>query len=99
MAKRKVIWTEKANLERKEILEYWINRNKSKTYSQKLNKLFIETVKQVAETPTIGRKTNYKNVRVKIVRDYLVFYRIDKTQIKVLAIWDSRRDENKFKIQ
>ncbi len=44
MAKRTIKWTEKANFERKEILKYWINRNESKTYSIKLNKLFVEAV-------------------------------------------------------
>ncbi|WP_447951045.1 hypothetical protein [Chryseobacterium koreense] len=56
MAQRKINWTEKANFERKEILEYWISRNKSKSYSLKLNKLFIEAMKQVAEFPRTGEK-------------------------------------------
>lgn len=99
MAKRKINWTEKANFERKEILEYWINRNKSKSYSIKLNKLFIEAMKQVAEFPTIGRKTDFdKNVRLKIVRDYLLFYEYDSKQVKVLSVWDVNRDENKLEI-
>lgn len=34
MAKRKIIWTKSAKLERNEILKYWINRTKSKTYSE-----------------------------------------------------------------
>lgn len=59
MAKRKINWTEKANFERKEILEYWINRNKSKNYSIKLNKLFIDAMRKVSENPTIGRKTDF----------------------------------------
>ena len=99
MAKRKINWTEKANLERKEILQYWINRNKSKRYSIKLNKLFVETLKKTAENPMIGRKTDFdKNVRVKIVRDYLLFYKFDDKQLKVLSIWDGNRDYNKLEV-
>ena len=82
MAARKINWTKEANFERKEILTYWINRNKSKTYSIKLNKLFRNTLKQIADNPKIGRKTNFENVRVKIVRDYLLFYEFDTKQIK-----------------
>ncbi|WP_260262906.1 type II toxin-antitoxin system RelE/ParE family toxin [Elizabethkingia occulta] len=74
MAARKIIWTQKANLERKAILEYWIERNKSKKLSIKLNKLIISTIKQVAETSGIGRKTDLENVRVKIIRDDFLFY-------------------------
>lgn len=92
--------TEKANFERKEILEYWINRNKSKTYSIKLNKLFVETMRRVADFPEIGRKTDFdENVSLKIVRDYLVFYECDESQIKILAVWDGNRDGSKLKIK
>ncbi|WP_312825340.1 type II toxin-antitoxin system RelE/ParE family toxin [Epilithonimonas sp.] len=99
MAKRKINWTEKANLERKEILQYWINRNKSKRYSIKLNKLFVETIKKTAENPMIGRKTDFnENIRVKIVRDYLLFYKFDDQQLKVLSIWDGNRDDNKLEV-
>lgn len=99
MAKRKVSWTKKANFERKEILNYWISRNKSKTYSTKLNKFFINTLEKVSETPTIGRKTEFENVRVKIVRDYLLFYEYDEKILKVLSIWDGNREENTLEIK
>ncbi len=99
MAARKIIWTQKANLERKAILEYWIERNKSKKFSIKLNKLIISTIKQIAETPSIGRKTDLENVRVKIIRDYLLFYEFDEDYLKVLALWDGRRDENSLQMK
>ena len=99
MAKRKINWTEKANFERKEILQYWINRNKSKRYSIKLNKLFVETIKKTAENPMIGRKRDFdENIRVKIIRDYLLFYKFDDKQLKVLSIWDGNRDDNKLEV-
>ena len=94
MVARTINWTKEANFERKEILAYWVTRNKSKTYSLKLNKLFIDTLKQIADNPTIGRKTDFENIRVKIIRDYLLFYDFDKNQIKVLSLWDGRRQDN-----
>ena len=93
MAIRKITWTEKANFERKEILDYWINRNKSKAYSLKLNKLLIQSLKQIAKNPTIGRKTEFENIRVKIIRDYLLVYEYDDMQVKVLTVWDGNRSE------
>ncbi|KUY17132.1 addiction module toxin RelE [Elizabethkingia miricola] len=98
MAARKIIWTQKANLERRDILEYWIDRNKSKKFSIKLNKLIVGTIKQIAENPGIGRKTNLENVRVKIIRDYLLFYEFDENYLKVLTLWDGRRDENSLQV-
>ena len=99
MAARKIIWTQKANLERRDILEYWIDRNKSKKFSIKLNKLIVGTLKQIAENPGIGRKTNLENVRVKIIRDYLLFYEFDEDYLKVLALWGGRRDENSLQMK
>ena len=91
---RKIVWTISANIERREILEYWIKRNKSKTYSLKLNKLIISTLKAISKNPLIGRKTEIPNVRVKIIRDYLLFYEMNATTIYVLSIWDGRRDKS-----
>ncbi|AZA80331.1 type II toxin-antitoxin system RelE/ParE family toxin [Chryseobacterium sp. G0186] len=93
MAKRKVIWTLKANIERKDILEYWILRNKSKTFSIKLNKLILYNIKLLSEHPTIGKKTNVENIRVKIVRDYLIFYGFSASELIVLSVWDGRRND------
>ena len=94
MAKRKIIWTATAKFERKEILEYWINRNKSNTYSKKLNQLFSEAVKLLSEHPKIGRTTNDGETRINIVRDYLIFYEFNEKELIIQSVWDSRRDEN-----
>ena len=98
MAARKIIWMQKANIERRDILEYWIDRNKSKKFSIKLNKLIVGTIKQIAENAGIGRKTNLENIRVKIIRDYLLFYEFDESYLKVLTLWDGRRDENSLQV-
>ncbi|HIC8808596.1 TPA: type II toxin-antitoxin system RelE/ParE family toxin [Elizabethkingia anophelis] len=89
---------QKANIERRDILEYSIDRNKSKKFSIKLNKLIVGTIKQIAENPGIGRKTNLENVRVKIIRDYLLFYEFDENYLKILTLWDGRRDENSLQV-
>jgi len=73
MAKQ-IIWSFKAQTNRKEILQYWFKRNQSKTYSQKLHFLFKEAVKLIAQHPNIGTPTEFKQVRSKVVRDYQIFY-------------------------
>ena len=94
-----IVWTEKANIERQHILEFWAENNKSKVYSLKLNKLFISTIRDLSNRPNLGRKTEFKNVRVKIVRDYLIFYEIIKKEILILSVWDARRDKKNLKIR
>lgn len=44
MAKRKIVWTNSAKFELKEILIYWTNKTKSITYSKKLSSLFTEAI-------------------------------------------------------
>ncbi|WP_374465129.1 type II toxin-antitoxin system RelE/ParE family toxin [Chryseobacterium sp.] len=95
MAKRKVIWTVKANTERKEILEYWILRNKSNVFSIKLNKLILYNIELLAEHLAIERKTDIERVRVKIVRDYLISYEFSNSELIVLSVWDGRREDKK----
>lgn len=78
MVAYKIIWTEKANRDRQNILNFWIQHNKSKIYSLKLHKLLISTIQEIAKRPDIGRLSEFENVRVKIVRQYLIFYSIKK---------------------
>lgn len=94
MAKR-IIWTYRAHHDRKEILLYWKKHNRSSDYSKKLNTLIKKAIDLIAAHPNIGRKTDVNNVRVKLVRDYLIFYEYDEEQIFILSIWDSRRDPEK----
>lgn len=39
MAKRAIIWTKTADIQLVGVLEYWVKRNKSTSYSKKLVKL------------------------------------------------------------
>jgi len=73
-----------------------MERNQSKTYSLKLNKLIKDTLQSLSQNPYIGRKSDYDNVRVKIVRDYLIFYSFNERELFVLSLWDSRRVEHKI---
>jgi len=96
MAKKEVIWSLRAQQDRLEILEYWINRNKSTLYSEKLYKLFKEATKIISEHPEVGKPTDIKGIRLKIIRDYLMIYEIHDNRIDILLIWDSRRDPKKL---
>jgi len=94
---KEVIWSLRAQTERKNILQFWIQRNKSKSYSQKLSLLFKIAVKLIKEHPHIGKPTDLKNVRVKIIREYLMIYELVDSKIIILSIWDSRQDPKKLR--
>jgi len=95
---REVRWSSRATQEWVEILNYWTKRNKSNTYSLKLNRLVEESMDVVVKAPEIGKPVDEPLVRIKIVRDYLIYYRVSPDYIDILTIWDSRRNPKKFKL-
>ncbi len=95
---KEVIWSRRALEERKEILSYWRSRNKSDSYSKKLNELFKESIKIIVDFPQVGILTDWRNTRIKIVKDYLIIYEVTEMQIHVLTIWDSRQDPQKLTV-
>ncbi|MFT6214412.1 MAG: toxin YoeB [Roseivirga sp.] len=95
---KQVVWSPRAQSERKSVLKYWLNRNKSKTYSLKLNLLIKEGISLILSNQEIGRKTDVPNVRIKIVRDYLIFYEVQNETIYILSFWDSRQNPEKLRL-
>ncbi|WP_309877009.1 type II toxin-antitoxin system RelE/ParE family toxin [Chryseobacterium sediminis] len=53
----------------------------------------LYNVRLLADHPAIGRKTDIENVRVKIVKDYLIFYEFSASELIILSIWDGRREK------
>lgn len=91
MAKR-VIWSQKARNDRRKILEYWEKRNGDKIYSKKLAAQFRKKVKYIVQYSHFGIETDMEDVRVTVCGNYLLFYEIDEKCVKILAVWDNRRD-------
>jgi addiction module RelE/StbE family toxin len=94
---RQIIWTERAQKERIAILSFWNNRNKSFIYSKKLNELIKESLQLICKHPLIGKLTDRVNVRLKILKDYLIIYEITANEIVVLSIWDCRQNPEDLK--
>ena len=99
MGKRKIIWTDRASLKLHDILNYYSQRNKSKTYSITLFKKFKLKLKMLVLTPEVGIKTNFPNVRGLIVGHFILFYEYDPERIIVHYIWDSRQNPENLKIR
>ncbi|MCK9451451.1 MAG: type II toxin-antitoxin system RelE/ParE family toxin [Bacteroidales bacterium] len=96
MAKRDVVWTKTADLQFVGILEYWLKRNKSNTYSKKLISLVSERTMQIIENPFISKSTDFKNIRVASLGNFSVYYKITEIQIIIVAFWDNRQDPKKL---
>lgn len=96
MAKRNVIWTKTADLQFIGVLEYWVKRNKSNTYSKKLLKLVSVRTKQIAKNPLIYKATDFKNVRVASLENFSIYYKVSDKEMIVTAFWDNRQDPKKL---
>jgi plasmid stabilization system protein ParE len=92
-----IVWANKARKDLFEILEYWVNRNKSKTYSIKLNFAFEKIIETIAEHPKIGKLSGYNDIRFGILKPYLIAYQEFKSEILIITIWDTRQDPEKLK--
>lgn len=94
--RRKVVWTDAAKADFKEICNYWNNRNRSNRYSQTLRELTTQRIRDVANFYPIGANSDFVNVKFVLVRDYQVFYQIFVDKILILSFWDGRQDPQKL---
>ena len=99
---KRLIWTEKALLTRKEILEYWNEATGNKDYSVKLDSKIEEITNLLLLFPELGKRISNFDGRFILEGDYSVVYKIEKGDtywdVKILQVWDTRRDPDKLKI-
>jgi plasmid stabilization system protein ParE len=96
---RKIVWTTFARQSRTAIFLYWNNRNKSTTYSKKLNFLFQESLKQLQLFPESSIESTNKNIRLQIASHFYLIYFVSDKQITVLDIWDTRQNPSNFPVK
>ena len=89
---RKIIWSVNARKIRKKILKYWTKRNRSNSYSIILNKLFEKSSSQIAEFPYSGILITNQIYRGKLVKDNYLLYKVEEGAVRILFIWDCRKD-------
>ena len=65
---KEIVWSKRALTERFRILEYWINRNRSSRFSEKLDKLFLRKIELLSLHPFIGKRTTSESIRIKIAK-------------------------------
>lgn len=93
---RQIVWSRRAQNDRKAIFTYWNKANKSKVYSTKLNALFVLAVEFVAKNPHTGKMTSRNDVRVKFVNHFAIVYESNEIELFVLAVFDTRQSPDKF---
>ena len=97
MAKRIIKWTRIADIQYVGILEYWVNRNKSATYSKKLIENVAERTQQIAEKPFIYNKADFKDTRVASLGNFSIYYKVSDEELLITAFWDNRQNPKKLR--
>lgn len=96
MAKRKVSWTKTAKLDMTAILLYYIERNKSKTYSSRLFKEVKLKLQTLDLTVALPQKTAIKYLFYFTHKHISVFFVMEKNNITVKFVIDDRRNPSKI---
>ena len=96
MAKRNVVWTETAAIQRREILKYWTIKNGSIQYAEKLIKLIAERIDNILKHPESFKSTEYSETRVSAMGHFSIYYKFTSEQLIITAFWDNRQDPKKI---
>ena len=81
MADKKITWTKTAARQRKNILQYWVKRNKSNTYSLKLLRLSNEKTKLIAKNPELFRRSEHPDTYVTTMGHFSIYYKITEKKL------------------
>jgi plasmid stabilization system protein ParE len=73
MAKKEVVWTEIAQKQRRIILAYWNENNKSTVYSEKLIIEIRERIEIIRIHPNAGKKVDFPSTRVVSMGHFSIF--------------------------
>jgi len=99
MAKRKIIWSHLSQIKLFEILEFYADRNKSRTYSIKLYKKFTKALNLLHNHPELGKLSEIEGVKGIIVSDYILFYEQTNENIIVHTLWSCQQNPDNLKIK
>lgn len=95
----KVVWTKTAQSDRKNVFEFWNERNDSREYSQNLNQQIKKKIELTKYYPEAGLSTNLKSIRFHLIdRHFKLFYRAESNRIIILRFWDVRQNPDSLNI-
>ena len=96
MVELNIFWTQTALKQRNYTLEYWNNRNKSNSYSKKLNSSIKERTNLLKTNHELGKKTGFNNTRIISLGHYSILYKKIDFKIIITGFWDNRQDPKKL---
>ena len=89
---KRIVWSKNALIDRLQILDYWYKSIGTKSYSKKLDLEIKKLIRNLRMFPEMGRKLNNTHIRFLVKDHYLIFYIVEKDEIRILHLWNSRRN-------
>lgn len=89
---KQVVWTVNTKSELTDILKYWVTSNNSKKFSERLNLLIERELMLISKFPEIGKSSDVKNVLVKTIQKYLLYYELIGETLFALTIRHGSRN-------
>lgn len=89
----KIVWTLEAEERYLEVLQFWIDHNKSAYYSGKIIKEVEKKERLLAHHPLIGVvvETPHATLRKVLVLDnFSIYYRINDHTVEVVSFWANK---------
>lgn len=84
----KIIWSNIAITQRNKVFEYWNNRNRSNTYSKKINKSIYEKLNILKSNPLLEKFGDIKPFRILHLGNYSLVYKYSEFVIYIISFWD-----------
>lgn len=96
MAKRKVVWTSTARVQRRNVLKYWLDRNKSSEYPKALISQIKSRIKYIADRPQMFYDTEFTDTKVCYMGHFSIFFKTTTEKVIITPFWDNRDDPEKL---
>ncbi len=97
----KVKWTPQAEERYIEILAFWINHNKSDSYSLKIIDEVERQEQLLKINPYIGAVvfgTKEEIRRVLVLHNFSVFYRIQNSVVEIVSFWSNKNNPQELNL-
>ena len=98
MVNRTLRWSFRAENNLNEILAFYMKRNGSSVYGDKLKVRITKVLNGIVSNPYSGQKHGKRGFRFVVVKPFQIFYRVTKTEIRISVVWDTRRDPKTLKL-
>jgi hypothetical protein len=86
--------------EKSDILRYWVKRNGSEAYSEKIETETDKAISVILKNSLAGERVRNRDGvrRLTVMHDYSLYYTVIEEYVYILAFWDNRQKPTHLKL-